>query len=101
MPAPRPNRIVNALLDRYIDSQDARALRAEADRLGIGELRLSEGTPHVIYLAEGSPSPQLERLEAYASVLFGLPVKVLGVQSLPAWRRASAWSGSKPLAIPR
>lgn len=91
MSTKRPSRIVNTLLDRYTDSQEARALRAEADRLKIGELRLSSGSPSVIYLTEGEPSDRLATLEAYASVLFAIPVKVLALQSLPAWRRERAW----------
>jgi hypothetical protein len=52
----------------------------------------------VIYLADGEPSDRLATLEAYASVLFALPVKVLALQSLPAWRRERAWSTSTPVA---
>ncbi len=98
MPAQRPNRLVNALLDRYTDSDDARALRREADRLGIGEIRLSSGTPHVIYLAHSEPSDRLATLAAYASVLFAVPVQVISLQTFPAWRRDGAWRSSAPIA---
>lgn len=93
----RPSQIVSTLLDRFIDSPDARALRAEADRLKIGELRLSSGTPTVIYLAAGEPSEGMATLEAFATVLFGFPVKVIALRSLPAWRREGAWSAGTPL----
>jgi hypothetical protein len=98
MSSKRPSRIVNSLLDRYTNPPDATALRAEADRLRIGEIRLSSGSPSVIYLAEGEPSDRLATLEAFASVLFAVPVKVIALQSVPAWRRDGAWRASKPVA---
>lgn len=86
------------LLDRYTDLQEARALRAESDRPNIGKVRLSAGSPSVIYLAQSEPSDHLPTLEAYAKVLFGKPVKVLALQSLPAWRREGAWRASTQLS---
>lgn len=100
MPPKRPlaARVSALLSSRYTDSLDAHALRAEADRLKLGEIRLSSASPHVIYLVEGEPSDSLATLEAYASVLFGIPVKVVTLQSLPAWRRERAWSTSTLIA---
>lgn len=97
MPAPRPSRVQQVFTNTYVESPHADALRAEADRLAVGVLRLYSPSPSVIYLADDGAAASLDQLAAFASVLFGVPVKVLALASLPAWRRERAWSSSVPL----
>lgn len=83
----------------YSRSPMAQALAREAERRGLGELRLAGVSPQLTYLVRGGPGPEVDALAAFGSVVFEASVAVLALDTLPEWRREPAWEGARVVPV--
>lgn len=94
MSRPLDQRIQEAFLRGFAQSDLARVIAAEAERRGFGKVRVDSASPQIVLIAEAGDEKALAEFGAWASATAGTAIHAKPVSAYPAWRQRAMWDGA-------